>query len=273
MLMRKFLKAFGFVLVIALLTLLTQVGGIILLIAFGIAKLPVVSRINKFRTIITFLVLYTFSSFSIVPMVAGWFGREPLYVFNQTLRPLTIMTCILNRHYVRAELKKAMLAVSQRMGKQHPGTILYYLDGSFPFVDRYPLLPHLSHNDGKKLDICFFYKNVNGEQLTGHPSSIGYGVYEGPKSTETDMPAYCGSLGYWQYGVLEKIISQRKKKDFLFDSDRTKSLISHLVHDKDIRSIYIEPHLKERLQLDHPKVKFHGCIAVRHDDHIHVNLD
>ena len=32
------------------------------------------------------------------------------------------------------------------------------------------------------------------------------------------------------------------------------------------------PHLKARLGLNSNKVRFHGCHAVRHDDHFHVQL-
>ncbi len=33
-----------------------------------------------------------------------------------------------------------------------------------------------------------------------------------------------------------------------------------------------KPHLKTRLKLSSAKIRFHGCQAVRHDDHIHVQL-
>ncbi|MFT5619364.1 MAG: hypothetical protein ACI85I_002607, partial [Arenicella sp.] len=37
--------------------------------------------------------------------------------------------------------------------------------------------------------------------------------------------------------------------------------------------VFIEPHLKTRLGLEnYSKIRFHGCQAVRHDDHIHVQL-
>lgn len=271
--MQKLLKGFWFLLTFVLLTLLTQVGGIVLLFSYGISRLPVFPNFRKFRTLVVFILLYFVTSIFIIPPMASLNGRVPLNIFNQTLRPLNFMTCLLNRHYVRDELKQSVLEISQQMNQKYPGTILYYLDASFPFIDKYPLLPHLSHNDGKKLDICFFYKSIQGEKLRGHPSIIGYGVYEGPKPSETNMPQYCRSAGYWQYGIMKKIIPQFRKKNFLFDEARTKSLILNLVQHKNIKSIYIEPHLKERLKLSDPKIKFHGCFAVRHDDHIHINLN
>jgi hypothetical protein len=34
----------------------------------------------------------------------------------------------------------------------------------------------------------------------------------------------------------------------------------------------VQPHLKSRLKLKSTKIRFHGCKAVRHDDHIHIQL-
>jgi murein endopeptidase len=49
-------------------------------------------------------------------------------------------------------------------------------------------------------------------------------------------------------------------------------LVEILASEKSIGKIFIEPHLKTRLKLTTPKIRFHGCRAVRHDDHIHVQL-
>ena len=43
-----------------------------------------------------------------------------------------------------------------------------------------------------------------------------------------------------------------------------------LLHDPGVQKILIEPHLKERLQLQSSKVRFQGSRAARHDDHVHV---
>ena len=39
-----------------------------------------------------------------------------------------------------------------------------------------------------------------------------------------------------------------------------------------IEKVFIEPHLKTRLNLTSNKIRFHGCQAVRHDDHIHLQV-
>ena len=62
------------------------------------------------------------------------------------------------------------------MYDKYPGTILNYLEANFPFIDKFPLLPHLSHNDGKKLDVSFHYVNAKtGEHTNVVPSWLGYG--------------------------------------------------------------------------------------------------
>lgn len=40
-----------------------------------------------------------------------------------------------------------------------------------------------------------------------------------------------------------------------------------------IGKLFIEPHLKTRLKLTSNKIRFHGCQAVRHDDHMHVQMN
>ena len=159
------------------------------------------------------------------------------------------------------------------MNKKYPGTIINYLDANFPFIDKFPLLPHLSHNDGKKLDLSFLYiDNGLGKQTDKVPSFIGYGISEEPKLNEENTPAYCSKIGQWQYSLLSKLISQNNKVNYKFDEQRTKYLVNNFVSDERLGRIFIEPHLKVRLGLTSEKIKFHGCHAVRHDDHLHVQL-
>jgi hypothetical protein len=189
------------------------------------------------------------------------------------MAPLTVWTCLLNRHYVRRELLDAVNDVAKKMVARYPGTVVHYLDASFPFIDEFPLPPHLSHNDGKKLDLAFHYiDKKTGERSNECPSYIGYGICEGPKRGEEDMPAACAGKGYWQYSYLQSVFPQEGKELFEFDRERTKSLVYYFSRETDIAKIFIEPHLQKRLGLTSPKIKFHGCSAVRHDDHVHVQV-
>jgi hypothetical protein len=265
-------------LVFIILTILTQVGGVIYLLsllthAFIDRKTGrKISRVGlKFGS---FLLLYLLSTFLIVPVLARPFGRVALPITESGhLQPLNIITCLLNRHYVRPELKEATLAVAKQMNARYPGTVINYLDANFPFINKFPLIPHLSHNDGKKLDLAFLYiDQKSGSPSDEAPSIIGYGVNEEPAANEINMPGQCALNGSWQYSFMSKIIPQGKKADFVFDAIRTKAVVNLFVSEKEVGKIFIEPHLKTRLKLTSDKIRFHGCQAVRHDDHIHVQL-
>lgn len=264
-------------LIFIFLTVLTQVGGLIYLLSFSThnyidkrIKRKALRVATKFSV---FLTLYLISTLAIVPIIAKPFGRVSMPI-RQTdnLRPLNLLTCLLNRHYVRPELKETAIDVSRKMNEKYPGSIVNYLEANFPFFDGFPLIPHLSHNDGKKLDLAFMYLDKSGKQTKEAPSFIGYGINEEPRALEKDMPEYCSERGYWQYGFLSSIMPQGNKEDFTFDSNRTKYMVQLFASNPSIGKIFIEPHLKTRLKLTSEKVRFHGCQAVRHDDHLHVQL-
>lgn len=274
----RILKALFILVIFFLLTILTQVGGLVYLLSFLTHPLIYRRLKNKyFRGILkmsSFLALYFLMTFLIVPFVAKPFGREQLPINEKNhLKPLTILTCILNRNYVRTELKETTFRVANDMNQQFPGTSLNYLDGNFPFFDGFPLIPHLSHNDGKKLDITFCYRDKKTNRQTNKcPSFIGYGIAENPLPGETNTAFICAQKGYWQYSFLQKVIPQANKQNFTFDNIKTKTLVDLFAAQTTIEKIFIEPHLKTRLNLRSDKIRFHGCQAVRHDDHIHIQL-
>lgn len=259
------------------LTVLTQIGGIIYLLSrltFNyinkkFAK-KYVQRIVKFSA---FLLLYLIFTFFIVPPTAGLFGRVrlPLTEYNN-LKSHSIFTCILNRNYVRVELKETAFDVAQKMNNKYPGTTTVYLDANFPFLNKFPMFPHLSHNDGKKLDLAFCYNDTQGKYANSSPSIIGYGVCEEPLPNEENKPKFCADCGYWQYNILRKTVPQNNKSNYVFDAARTKEMVDLFTASNAIGKVFIEPHLKTRLGLTSDKIRFHGCRAVRHDDHLHVQL-
>ena len=222
----------------------------------------------------SFLILYSIGSFLIVPIIAKPFGRVALPLTQKdNLQPLNFLTCFLNRNYVRPELRQTTLEVAREMNRKYPGTVINYLDANFPFINDFPLVPHLSHNDGKKLDIAFCYiENKTGMPTNDVPSFIGYGICEEPRAKEVNTANFCASRGSWQYSFMKKIIPQGNKSNFTFDSSRTRELVNLFASKPEIGKIFIEPHLKTRMKLANNKIRFHGCQAVRHDDHIHVQL-
>lgn len=261
-----------------LLTVLTQVGGLVYLLSILSHKSTDKWTSNNYLKttfrFTSFLTLYCFATFIVVPVIAKPLGRVPLPLTETShLRPLNIWTCLLNRNYVRPELKQTAFEVAKQLNDKYPGTTVNYLDANFPFINKFPLLPHLSHNDGKKLDLSFCYRDAKTNEPTNDcPSFIGYGICEEPRPNEKHTADFCANKGYWQYSFLTKVVSQDSKQDFTFDNDKSRELVRLFATQKAIGKIFIEPHLKTRLNLTSDKIRFHGCQAVRHDDHIHVQL-
>ncbi|MDO1446527.1 hypothetical protein Q0590_09720 [Rhodocytophaga aerolata] len=176
---------------------------------------------------------------------------------------------------MKPALQSSLLEVAEEIRKKYPGTIISYLDANFPFLDGFPLMPHLSHYDGKKVDLAFMYADArNGGYVPGQaPSPIGYGVCEEPTGNEKNMPQICENKGYWQYSLLPKLISPYVKTNLKLDPDRTRDLIRFASGNKRISKIFLEPHLIKRMHLEGlNKIRFHGCQAVRHDDHVHLQV-
>ena len=274
----RLLKLSLTIILFCLFTVLTQVGGIVYLLSILTHKLTDKWTSNNYLQatyrFTSFLTFYCLTSFLIVPIIAKPLGRVqlPLTETNH-LQPLNILTVFLNRNYVRPKLKQTAFEVAKQMNEKFPGTTTNYLDANFPFINKFPLIPHLSHNDGKKLDFSFCYRDTKtGKPTNECPSIIGYGICEEPQPNEKNTADFCDNKGYWQYSFLTKVISQSNKRDFTFDSDKTKILVNLFASQPTIGKIFIEPHLKTRLHITSDKIRFHGCQAVRHDDHIHIQL-
>ncbi len=254
-------------LVFVLLTILTQVGGVIYLLSIWMArKWPVKPR---YKTLLVFLALYLFVTLLLVPPVASVLGREKLS-HTSKIKPAFFLTDLLNRNYVRPEMNKMLHEAENRLA----GTAIEirYLDANFPFCYGFPLLPHLSHNDGKKIDIAFVYQTRDGK-ITGKQKSVsGYGVFEGPKPGEPNQMRQCRNRGYRHYGFTRYLTLGRINSKLVFSASGTKRLIESFLGSKRLGKIFIEPHLKQRLHLTDPRIRYQGCRSVRHDDHIHLQL-
>lgn len=199
----------------------------------------------------------------------------PYFATEKTpIKPLNFLTVVLNRHYVKPKMRDQMFLIANDLRVEFPNTQIAYLDANFPYFNGFPLLPHLSHDDSEKLDLAFFYKDKATQKLLNtSPSWMGYGVYAAPQKGELNQPNICRKKGYWQYSFLEKITPQWKKGEVIIDAQRTKRFLQLLAKNKAVKKIFIEPHLKTRWGLNsYQKIRYHGCHAVRHDDHIHVQL-
>ena len=255
--------------IIVILTVFTQIGGIIYLITILIIKTN--SENKSIKRLVTFSIIYLFATFIIVPNLAELFGREKVKE-TKIIKANTFFTKLLNRNYVKPELNRTLEKISIDFEKKHNGINLVYLDANFPFIDKFPLLPHLSHNDGKKIDLSLVYQLENGNITNKKPSISGYGVYENPKDNEIKQFEICREKGYWQYDFPKYLTFGKINKEIKFSEKATRDLIISIINQPEIGKIFIEPHLKNRMRLKNNKIRFQGCRAVRHDDHIHIQL-
>ncbi|WP_296379488.1 hypothetical protein [Winogradskyella sp.] len=257
----KLIKLFGHILFIVILSVVTQIGGLIWLIAVLISI-----KIKKQKRIV-FPLLYLIFNLLLVPPIASFFGRERLPVFHNYIKPINWFYPLTFRNYVKPELKKSLLKSSIDLA--HLDIRITYLDANFPFFDGFPLLPHLSHDDGKKIDISFAYKDIKGNRTDKKPSISGYGAYV----YSTNLTSLeCIKKGYWQYDFTKHLTFGIQSK-LNFDTENTKTLIQGLLYNSKIDKVFLEPYLKKELGLsNYKKIRFHGCQAVRHDDHIHLQI-
>lgn len=100
----------------------------------------------------------------------------------------------------------------------------------------------------------------------------GYGVFVEPKKGEINQNEICQSKGYYQYDLAKYLSLGKINSDLQFSSKGTKILIQEILSENSLEKVFIEPHLRKRMGLIHPKIRFHGCHAVRHDDHIHIQI-
>ncbi len=255
----KFLKLFGHLIFILFLTVLTQVGGLIWLISIFISI-----KINK-RKRLVFPLLFLLFNLVIIPPIASKFGREQLPWFNANLKPRNWFYPLAFRNYVKPELKGFLEDSSNSKNIQ-----ITYLDANFPFFDGFPLLPHLSHSDGKKIDISFMYLDEEAKPTDKKPSTSGYGVYS--ESNKNYTCKSCLKKGYWQYDF-SKYLTFGTINNLKLDREKTSDLINQFLSISETQKIFIEPHLKQSLGFrNESKIRFHGCQAVRHDDHIHLQI-
>lgn len=260
----KLLKITLFVIIVTLLTLVTQVGGILFLVSILFFRKTI--RYKFLYQSLLFILLYLVSTFFVIPNGAMFFGRERI-TNSKNITPTNFMTELLNRNYVRSELNIMLQELAHKLPE---GVELKFLDANFPFFDGFPLLPHLSHNDGKKLDLSFIYEDKYGIVSNLKKSNSGYGIFE--YTGGINQNDICKQNGYYQYDFPKYLTFGRINPDLVFSEKYNKILIESLLESNKIEKIFIEPHLKARLYLTDSRIRFQGCRSVRHDDHIHVQI-
>jgi len=238
-------------LVIAL-TLLTQIGGLAWLLALVVR-----------RRVLSFLLIYAALSLA-TAWVAPQFGRVPVSCLQDgPLQVQSWMYCALNRTYVTPDLAEVLEDTAEAVEARYPSTVTLLLDGNFPFFDGFPLLPHLSHDDGEKADLAFYYRDEGGYLPGATRSPIGYFAFEqGPTDCGPTWPSL-----HWDFDAIQPLWA-----DYALEPERMRAVLEVLSGDPRVGRIFVEPHLVRSLGVGHLGLRFQGCRAARHDDHIHMQL-
>ena len=143
----------------------------------------------------------------------------------------------------------------------YPGRRVRVLDAGFPFGEGFPLLPHLSHDDGRKADLAFWYEGGSTR------SPIGYWAFEEPEPDAAVCAITPGWSMRWNMAWLQPWMGAAA-----LDEEVTREAIVWLKAALPRGRIFLEPHLAHRLRVTGDPVGFQGCRAARHDDHIHIQL-
>jgi hypothetical protein len=256
---------------VAALTILTQVGGLALLATIWLARLR---RWPAWLSVLGFVAVYGLTSAVIVPPLAKIGGRQRLPCVlgaGSLYGAVNPLLCLLNRNYVRPETDAVVSALATHMAERYPGTVTRYLDAGFPFFDGFPLMPHLSHRDGLKVDLAYYYREADGRPVAdGAASPIGYWAYEAPRAGEVrPCENLRGPTLRWDFSGLQSHATRQA------DPERMHAMLAWLSTEgraHGLRKILIEPHLKQRWAPGVDMVRFQGCRAARHDDHLHLEL-
>ncbi|MGD1879566.1 MAG: hypothetical protein ACFB13_18950 [Kiloniellaceae bacterium] len=270
------LRILGHSLAILLLTALTQIGGLAYLLALLLRGL--LFRHSQRRGLALLAIFVLLYGGATVALDAGVLTRRAsLPCWEHDGAPLVSaspLTCLLNRHYVTPGTYNAIATLAGYVNTRFPGTLTQTLDAGFPFLDGFPLLPQLSHDDGRKVDLAFYYKGPDGAYRRGAlPSPLGYWGFTLPAPGE---PQPCTGTEdplslRWNMGWFQPLV----RDDLTMDEARSKAALQWLTTkgpEHDVERILLEPHLKSRLGIASNRVRFQGCRAARHDDHIHIEI-
>lgn len=254
-------------LVILALTALTQIGGI----AWALALLL---RAVFGRFLLLFGALYlclTVVAHYTAPL-AGRVALPCLDAGPSQIAVLNPLYCALNRNYVTPQMKAHADGLADHMHDAFPGTRTRALDANFPFINGFALLPHLSHDDGNKLDLAFYYAGPDGDYRLGQARSfIGYWGFEQPGPNDPQPCA--GDTGIslrWDMARLQPYL-----RDWPLETDRTAAALRWLVENPvgtDYK-VFVDPYLSDRLGVSGDTLRFQGCSAARHDDHVHLEFE
>ncbi|QIG46852.1 hypothetical protein G5V57_03280 [Nordella sp. HKS 07] len=279
---RRLILLVGAGLLFIVLTAFAQLGGIVfvagLVMASWLRRAGARRSLAVLIAIAFFLTALPLANLLIAPALASLNGRVALPCragSPPSHAALSPIYCFLGRNYARPEVKTLLDAMTRDLGQAHPDLVVATLGIGFPVIDGFPLPPHLSHDDGRRIDLAYFYKDAAGNPVPlAAPSCLGYWGFVAPAAGDD---ALCADKVRWLTFRWDMDWFQAfLRKDLALDEERTAAMLRWLVEkgpDYGVSKILLEPHLAERLGVASPMIRFQGCRAARHDDHIHVEVE
>ena len=184
------------------------------------------------------------------------------------LKPTKSYYCRADRHFVRPAVREVLIKAARAMSAAHPDDRLWFMDASGADGVK-PFPPHFSHGDGRQIDLGLYYVDPQGQPMRGFPDTSKHGGLWPAEPPASGEEVACPG---GRKGIAFKP-DPPADRPWRLDEVRTRALVEILIADPTVRRVLIEPHLERRLGLwGHPKVRFAGCQAARHDDHIHVDF-
>lgn len=216
--------------------------------------------------------LYFLFLLMFIPLFARVVDRVPLPAHNSDyIGPANYMTVVLGRNYVKKDLYEALISAVASFGDKHPEAKIVYLDAGFALSSWIPMWPHKSHNSGKSLDLAFIYNDTKGDIQRGTPTWTGYGEYVTDKPNKALRKCLDENSSYDFSKLFGLSVGKNK---YVINKRLTQDLIQNIHKESKIKTIFLEPYLKKDLGLSRfKKIKFQGCNSVRHDDHMHIEIE
>jgi hypothetical protein len=129
------------------------------------------------------------------------------------------------------------------------------------------MLPHITHGDGRRLDLALMWEDVDGTPARGNGSPLGYfGYAQPPTGAASTCPDAWVDLR-WDMKLLQPILAYHQ-----LDARRSRLLLEEVLAETSIHKVLMEPHIQRTLGVSDGRLRFQGCRAARHDDHIHIQL-
>ena len=246
--------------VVVIISLLTQVGGLLIWPALAINANDIGWKYRLQRWLAP-LLCYVLGSWLLVQPLASLFDRVPLPCSPSSRYPIaarTQLTCLANRHYVPRKAHQSMLAVAKQLGRMLPNVSIYYLDANFPIGD-IPLFPHQYYHTGKSLDVSLNW-TIGKNQSVPSASPFGYGSYVSSEA-ETCFPPMLKRIG------LSHLFSNQN-----LDKRNTSLIINLINQQENVRVILLERNLQKTLNRSLSKGVVFPCSMPQHDDHYHIEF-